>query len=273
MKAGKKALQIISFFLALTGNAFASERRFTYTYEPETMVQGAHEFEQWITFRGPRNAAVGQKNFSRWDFREELEFGVNDNYTLALVWDEKVERFKDPSTGREQRESAFEGFGLENKVMIWDPADHSVGLSLYFEPQVSDEKFELEGKIILGQRIGKDWKWALNITHAAEWTEDFNKVEGELEFTTGLTKELNKNWSLGVEFRNHNELPEYEKWENTAFFLGPVMTYRRENWWITLTALAQVYGKNYGEDLDGKSNFELQAHEYANVRCIIGIEF
>ena len=114
----------------------------------------------------------------------------------------------------------------------------------------------------------------MNISHATEWKEDFDETEGEIEFTFGLTKELNKRWNVGLEFRNHNELPEYKEWENTVFFLGPVVSYRRDNWWITVTALAQVYGKNYQDiDPDGKANFELEGHEYLNVRCVIGIEF
>ena len=46
--------------------------------------------------------------------------------------------------------------------------------------------------------------------------------------------EIHKRWNLGLEFRNHNELPEYKEWENTAFFLGPVVSYRQEKWWITV---------------------------------------
>jgi hypothetical protein len=43
---------------------------------------------------------------------------------------------------------------------------------------------------------------------------------------------------------------------------------------MTVSALAQVYGKNYQDpDPDGKANFELEGHEYLNVRCAIGIDF
>ena len=40
-------------------NARATERYFTYSYEPETMVKGAMEFEQWVTLRTQRNQAAG----------------------------------------------------------------------------------------------------------------------------------------------------------------------------------------------------------------------
>lgn len=59
----------------------ADERRFTYTYEPETIPKGALEFEQWITLGSQRTKGgdVKQQNFNRWEIREELEYGVTDN--------------------------------------------------------------------------------------------------------------------------------------------------------------------------------------------------
>src|SRR5262245_44744400 len=57
-------------------NAGATERLFTYTYEPETMPKGGFEYEQWVTARLTRNDAVEQEHYNRWEFREELEYGL-----------------------------------------------------------------------------------------------------------------------------------------------------------------------------------------------------
>ncbi len=262
-------------------NAEANERLFTYTYEPETMPQGGLEFEQWATLRSIRNDEVGQNHYTRWDLRQELEYGVTDYYTLSLYLNEKSEYFRDPATNTKTDDFSFDGVSLENKWMILNPAEHPIGLSLYLEPRLGNGEFELEEKIILGQRFGanQDWKWAFNATHATEWKDaeepdEDDETEGELEFTFGITKQLNKNWNLGVEFRNHNEIPEYDDWAHTVFFVGPVVTYRAEKWWISVTAMAQVYGKNYQDvDPDGEPDFVLDEHEYINVRCIIGISF
>jgi hypothetical protein len=51
---------------------YADDRRFTYVYEPETMVAGALEFENWITLRESRSAEAGQDEFTRWDLRNVL---------------------------------------------------------------------------------------------------------------------------------------------------------------------------------------------------------
>jgi hypothetical protein len=252
--------------------AFASERYFGYTYEPETMPAGAAEFEQWITLRTQRSNAVGQDNYNKWELREEFEYGVTDNYTVSLYLNTHAESFRDPATAANNSEFKFDGISVENRYMVLNPAEHAVGLTLYFEPRYSGEEAELEQKVILGQRCG-DWKWALNLTHATEWSDNLHSTEGEVEVSFGITRHLNNRWSLGLEMRDHNELPDYRLWENTAVYIGPVVTYTRENWWTTLTVMPQVYGKNFQNDGDGVSGLELEGHERLNVRLVFGIGF
>lgn len=281
MKLNRSLWIVVLLFSTWISNASATERLFTYTYEPETMPQGAFEVENWVTYRSTRNDAVGQNHYTRWDLRQEFEYGVTDNYLISFYLNEKSEYFRDPTTHDKTNEFKFEGVSIENKWMVLDPAKNLVGLSLYLEPTIGNGEFELEEKIILGQRFGanKEWKWAFNAVHATEWedAEDPDKgteTEGELEFDFGITREMNKHWNLGVEFRNHNEFPDYESHEHTAFFVGPVVNFRQENWWATFTFLTQVYGKNYTDpDPDGNSSLVLDEHELFNARLIIGISF
>src|SRR5690242_1090809 len=108
---------IIRFALLVplaVSSAAASERFFTYTYEPETMPQGILETEQWVTLRAGRNAAVGQEDFNRWEFRQELEYGLTDNYTLSLYLNESLENFHEPETHHNVSHFQFDGVSLEN---------------------------------------------------------------------------------------------------------------------------------------------------------------
>jgi len=251
----------------------ATERYFTYTYEPETMPKGLLEYEQWVTLRAGRSKAVGQDNYNRWDLRHELEYGATDNYTVALYLNEHAESFKEPLTGESHNEFHFDGISLENRYMVLNPAERAVGLALYLEGGYAGDEAFLEQRIILGQRHG-DWKWALNLTHETEWEDHLNETEGELEMSLGLTRQLGRHWSAGIEARDHNELPEYRDWENTALYAGPVVTYRQEKWWATLTVMPQVFGTTFsGSDPDGNSWLELEGHERWNIRLIVGISF
>ncbi|MBI3876489.1 MAG: hypothetical protein HY300_11155 [Verrucomicrobia bacterium] len=262
--------------LALAGlcaAARADERLFTYTYEPETAVKGAWEYENWVTLRKQRSTAVGQQNFTRWEFRQELEYGVTDNYEASIYFNTFHEGFTDPATGTRTSNFTFDGISMEHRYQVLNAAEHPVGLTLYLEPRFSGKEFELEQKILVGQRHGK-WKWAANLTHATEWGDHFRTTEGEVEVSLGLSRLIGKHWALGIELRDHNELPEYKKWENTALYIGPVVSYRAEKWWATLTVMPQIYGANFTTpDPDGNRRLELEGHERWNVRLIFGINF
>jgi len=268
--------------LALTVAAFAllfcpapvsaDERRFTYSYEPETQTKGALEFEQWVTLRTQRTKTVGQQNYNLWEIREAVEYGVADNYTVELYLNGKSESYRDPVSSADFSKFSFEGVSLENSYMVLNPATHAVGLTLYLEPRFSGDEAEVEEKIILGQRYG-DWKWAFNLTHATEWSDNFHTTEGELEATVGIARDLGSHWSVGLELRDHNELPDYRHWENTALFIGPAVSYRQDKWWAAFTVMPQIYGANFGDDPDGHPNLELEGHERVNVRLVFGIDF
>jgi hypothetical protein len=269
----KILIPIVAAILCLS-LARADEKRFTYSYEPETLPAGGLELEQWITLRTQRTreGEVKQGNYNKWELREELEYGVTDNYSVSLYLNTAAESFRDFSASPAENRSKFDfdGISVENRYQVLNPADHAVGLTLYLEPRYSGEEAEIEQKIIVGQRHG-DWKWAFNLTHATEWSDNLHTTEGELEASLGLAYDVGKNWSLGLEVRDHNELPDYRKWENTALFAGPVVSYRQEKWWAALTVMPQVYGANFGENPDANTHFELEGHEKVNIRLVFGI--
>ena len=265
-------MAMLAWTVSMSG-ALATERYFTYTYEPEVFPQGAAEFEKWVTLRTQRSKDVGQENFNRWELREEFEYGVTDNYTAAFYINLlQSTNYKDPTTGDTVSETEFKGVSIENSYMLLNPAEHPIGFTLYFEPSYSGDEAEVEEKIIIGQRHG-DWKWALNLVNETEWNLNGGGSEGVFEVDFGITRHLNPRWSLGIEFRNHNIIPSYDDWEFTAFFIGPVVSYSVENWWATLTVLPQFWGKNTGGGPTPVDGFELQEHEYVNVRLIFGIGF
>jgi hypothetical protein len=250
----------------------ADERRFTYVYEPETLPAGVFEVESWLTLRSQRSPSVGKENYNRWDLRQELEYGVTDRYTVALYLNEKAESYRNPANGANESVFEWKGVSLENRFNVLNPAEHPIGFTLYLEGRYSGEEAEVEQKLIFGQRHG-DWKWALNLEHATEWEDNLHEIEGELGASVGLARDLGKHWSLGLEFRNQNLLPEYRQWENSALFLGPVLSFRHEKWWGALTVLPQIYGWNSRLSPDGHARLELADHERINVRLLIGFNF
>lgn len=249
----------------------ADERRFTYSYEPETLPAGAVEFENWVTLRAGKGDAGGQENYNRWDLRQEIEFGITDRYTLGVYLNEEAESYRDSATGANESDFEWKGLSLENRYNVLNPAEHAVGLTLYLEGTYSGEEAGLEEKIILGQRYG-DWKWAFNLIHETEWEDNLKEVEGEIGASFGLARDLGRNWALGLEVRNVTLIPGYDEFESSAVFVGPVLSYRQERWWAALSVMPQVYGWNKDGN-DGNSHLDLAENERLNVRFLFGTNF
>jgi hypothetical protein len=258
-------------FALVTHSTRADERLFTYTYEPETLPKGAWALEQWVTWRSGRTDNVGQDNYQRFEFREELEYGVTDRYTVALYYNTEQLSYTD-GNGDGFSDFKWTSVSLENVYMVLNPAENPVGLSLYVEGAIGDGEAEIEQKIILGQRHG-DWKWALNLVHATEWEEDFEEHEGELEFDFGLARNLGSRWALGFEVRGQSHIPSYEEFEDFALYAGPVVSYRTDRWFAALTVMPQIYGENYDGNPDGNTQLDLAHHERWNTRLIFGFNF
>jgi len=54
-------------------------------------------------------------------------------------------------------------------------------------------------------------------------------------------------------------------------FVGPVVSYRQEEWWAALTVLPQIFGANFQGNPGGNSQLELEGHERVNIRLLFGI--
>src|SRR5437016_14110717 len=74
-----RLIPLVASLLTLFLGARADERLFTYVQEAEVLPRGGLEFEQWLTHRRSKAGGV----FARWDFREELEYGLGDGMSAA----------------------------------------------------------------------------------------------------------------------------------------------------------------------------------------------
>ena len=256
----------------LTTSLRADDRRFTYTYEPETPAARTMAFENWTTLGAQRGAATGEANYRQWDLRQEFEYGVTDKYAVGLYLNEQATAFRKPGMTANDSHFDWKGVSLENRYNLLNPAEHAIGVTLYLEGTYSGSEAELEQKVIIGQRHG-NWKWAFNLIHATGWEEDLKEREGELGGSFGLARDLGKHWSLGFEMRDETLIPDYKEFESTAVFLGPVVSYHNEKWWAALTAMGQIYGWNNDGLADGNRHLELVDHEKFNVRLLFGFGF
>lgn len=256
----------------------ADESPFGYVYTTDLLPRGKWELEQWAT----ANLDKSQGSYKRFDFREEVEYGVTDNFQLALYGNwynvnakrdgvdgatsgPRVPENVDPTRGYSSTQ--FESASLEMIWRVLSPYKDPIGLAFYIEPSIGPKVVELEGKVIVQKNFLEDQLiWAANLTIEPEWEQSTgdpalppsdpgSRKQWEkataLEFTTGLSYRFAAGWFAGLEFRNHNEFAGVGLGhpEHSAFFLGPNIHYSAERFWVTLAVLPQLpVGQAYNDD-------------------------
>src|SRR3989442_11833547 len=112
-----RALMLGAALLTAAAVVCADERLFTYVQEAEVLPKGGLEFEQWMTHR--RGKSDGE--FSRWDFREELEYSPADKLSVAGYLNFKSTH-SESVTGIDNQDSfEFEGVSTELKYQLLNP--------------------------------------------------------------------------------------------------------------------------------------------------------
>jgi hypothetical protein len=242
----KRALASLSLLILPAICAFAGVRHFTFLYEAPTSAPGSVEMEDWITWKRGNDP-----RFDQVDFRHEFEFGITDQFQLSVYvadWNYENNSERDGFT--------FSDVAVEAIYNLTNPVIDPVGLSIYQEVRAGDRLVEWESKIIAQKNYGR-WIFAYNATLEAVWEgDDLEEREGELSQALGASYEISPRLSVGLEFLHEFVFPDWRDNENIRnVFVGPNVSYRRGNWFVTTTALAQATDTTDEADLQLRTIF------------------
>ncbi|HLW34120.1 MAG TPA: DUF6662 family protein [Chthoniobacterales bacterium] len=225
----------------------AGVRHFTFLYEAQTSAPGSVELENTVTW------AHGSSESKNDVFmREEFEIGITDHFQIGLYPLDWSHHTEDGFT--------YDGGAIELIYNLSNPVIDPVGISVYEEISAARRHFESESKLIAQKNLGR-WIFDYNATLEAEWEERHLEEEtGEFQQTLGASYEISPRLSVGVELLHEFVFPDWKDEEKTRnVFIGPNVSYRRNQWFVTVTALAQA------TDTADEPSFQL--------RTIFGIGF
>jgi hypothetical protein len=212
----------------------AGDRRFSYVYEATTSAKGEIEIENFVTWKTKRS---GHEPANQFDFRHEIEYGLTDRFQLGLyVADWKVVSNKNTAI--------YQDTALEGIYNLTNPVTDLIGSGLYGEVKLGDQKFELEGKLLLQKNFGPV-VLAYNVGIEAEWEGDrfgyFNERSGEFMQSFGASYQITPAFFVGGEFLHEIGFAEWSEASDPLLYAGPNLSYRFwDHYFITTTTLFQV---------------------------------
>jgi len=281
IRGAQRALGTLAVWLVLagiSGSALKAADTFGYLYTTDTLPRHKFEFEQWITDR--EGQAHGY--YHGVELRTEGEFGITNNLQVSLYANysfvgahnnsvshltEGLDMSPDHDPTKPQSGFHSDGGSVELLWRAISPYSHPFGLAIYVEPEFGPRENGLETRAIIQKDfiddrlvlVGNVWvdfdsEQGTNLgAVASSAPPSFEKTRATyLEEDAGLSYRFRRNWSAGLEFRNHNE---YANWslhnadqQHTAFFLGPNVHYARGRWTVTLAALRQLAAIGFTAD-------------------------
>ena len=225
---------LAAMLLLSASSAEAGARRFTYVYEATTSAPGSFEGETWVTWK---TSPKEERRFNAVDFRHEIEFGITDRLQAAIYVADWGYR-EDP--GANEHGFSYQDSAIELIYNMTNPTTDLLGSALYGEFRGGPDELELESKIILQKNLGR-FVFAYNATLEAKWEgERFEEKGGEIAQSLGVSYEVTPSFLVGAELLHEIELPDWSEAGDSIVYGGPNLSYRRDNWWVTLTPLAQL---------------------------------
>ena len=230
---------LIAASLALPALAFADPRPFTFNYDTYAVGKGNAEYEQWVTYKTRTDE---DNSYTRFDFRQEIEYGLSDNFDISIYFADFSYENTDAHTGAQYDDSA-----VETIYYVTNPVEDFIGLGLYNEIAVGDGSLAFEQKILVQKDIG-NWTLIYNLVFETELEGVFKKnatveTEGVLGNTFGVSYALP--FAPGVRFGAESVIESiYADWndyQHTTCYAGPNISYTSaHHWWLTLTGLYQL---------------------------------
>jgi hypothetical protein len=234
---------------AIAPSAFADPRPFTFSNDTYPMGKGEWEYEQWLTYRTHKE---DDSDYQRFDFRHEFEFGLADNFDLAVYLPTWRYEDTDDFSGTQ-----FDSIDVEGIIYLSNPVNDFLGVGLYGEVKIGDDSLGFENKLLLQKDVGK-WIFLYNLVLETEIegafsNEQENEVEGELKHTAGVSYAIVPGWFLGAEAIVESVYEDWSHYEGTTVYAGPALSYQgAERFWFTVTPTYQL------TDNEGEADFQIR---------------
>lgn len=255
MRLPRPAALAAAVVIGSTTIALADARPFTFVYDAYPHGPQGFEYEQYVTYKTAKEADA---NFNRFEFRHEFEFGLAENFDLAVYvanWS-----YEDSD---ERSSAEYDSASLETIFYVTDPVTDGVGIGLYNEIGGGPDEIEFEQKLIVHKDVGP-WTLAYNLVIETELEDVFEKdeeteVDGVLGHAFGVSYALSDRWRVGAEATVESEYERWSHFEGWHAYAGPNVSYQSDRWYATVTPQFQLTNE------DDEPDFVL--------RTIVGVEF
>ena len=172
---------------------------------------GSVMYEKWFDIRDRRDGPAQIR------MRDEFTFGLGKRLQLDLY----SHTVYDGENGN--KTFSWRGFSWELRYALADWGKIWGNPTIYYEMKMLDGYWGIEPKLLLGDRIGNNGIWGLNLIYEGNLANTKEEREPEYASTASYGHIVNNDLTLGVSgMYRHND---YSGGSN-EYYLGPLLQYR-----------------------------------------------
>lgn len=170
---------------------------------------GSVMYEKWFDIRDRRDGPAQIR------MRDEFTFGLGKRLQLDLY----SHTVYDGENGN--KTFGWRGFSWEIRYALADWGKIWGNPTIYLEHKFLDGYMGIEPKLLLGDRVGKNGIWGLNLIYEGNLAPNRTEQEREYAATASYGQIINNDLTLGVSgmYRNNDG-------NSTEYYLGPLLQYR-----------------------------------------------
>lgn len=170
---------------------------------------GTGMYEKWFDIRDRRNGPAQVR------MRDEFTFGLGKRFQVDLY----SHTVYDGEAGDKQ--FAWRGFSWEVRYALADWGKIWGNPTLYFEHKLLNGNMGIEPKLLLGDNLGTNGIWGLNLIYEGNLAPTREKQEREYAGTASYGYILNNDLTVGASamYRNNDG-------NSTEYYIGPLLQYR-----------------------------------------------
>lgn len=174
---------------------------------------GTAMYEKWFDIRDRRDGPAEVR------MRDEFTFGLGNRLQLDLYNHTVLDGVNGEHT------FAWRGFSWEIRYALADWGKIFGNPTIYFEHKLKKGRQGIEPKLLLGDRLGKNGIWGLNLIYEANTGKTRVEQEREYAYTASYGHILSDALTLGVSHMyRHNDID-----STNEYYVGPLVQYRFNN--------------------------------------------
>jgi|688.fasta_scaffold79178_1 hypothetical protein len=172
---------------------------------------GSVMYEKWFDIRDRRRGPAQVR------MRDEFTFGLGKRLQLDLY----SHTVYDGESG--DKTFAWRGFSWEIRYALADWGKIWGNPTIYFEHKLLNGQMGIEPKLLLGDRLGKNGIWGLNLIYEGNLAPTKEEQEREYASTASYGHIINNDLTLGI-----SSMYRYNDYDGKSHevYLGPLLQYR-----------------------------------------------